>query len=41
MKRVLALLTLGLVLVGCGQKGALYLPEDGSETSSVTEQAAS
>ncbi len=31
MKRILALLTLGIVIAGCGQKGALYLPETTAE----------
>ncbi len=31
MKRILALLTLGVVIAGCGQKGALYLPESTAE----------
>ena len=27
MKRALALITLGILLSGCGQKGPLYMPE--------------
>jgi predicted small lipoprotein YifL len=35
--RLLLLLTLAAVFAGCGQRGALYLPEDPAETP-VVEQ---
>ncbi len=39
MKRALIVMTLGIVLAGCGQKGGLYMPAEFSENSVSTSQA--
>ncbi|MEH6648749.1 MAG: lipoprotein [Motiliproteus sp.] len=38
MLRVLIPLLLGLILLGCGQKGGLYLPPASSELTQQTDQ---
>ena len=37
MRAVLALMFGALLLAGCGQKGALYLPQDGETQGFATE----
>ncbi|CAM3609386.1 lipoprotein [Parendozoicomonas haliclonae] len=41
MKRILAFITLGILLAGCGQKGPLYLPPADSAGFQQTIEAKS